>query len=105
LLEALDPRGAVARAAVQLLVADAIGDEPRANQGEERRELREDDRFLALLEHARELREERVELGALCSAVRGVEERRVASRLAQAEEGLEHVHRVRLALGPAFARQ
>ena len=63
-LEALDPRLAVARLAVEVLVGDALARRAARARREEAGELREDQRLVALLEDLGELREEHVELGA-----------------------------------------
>ena len=55
-LEAFDLFLTVARLAVEIFVSDAGAIEPRADDGEEAGELREDERFLAFFDHLFEMK-------------------------------------------------
>ena len=91
-LERVDARLAVARRAVEVLVADAGLVEAAAHDREQAGELREDQRLVALLAQLVELVEQHVELGAgLADALR-VEQAGMAGGLPQPQQRFEHVH-------------
>ena len=90
-LEALHARRAVARLAVEVLVDEAGRVQPRLQEREEARELREDERLVPLLDDLVEARHEDVELGARALRAPRVDEARVAGGLPQPQERLEHL--------------
>jgi len=90
-LELRDALAAVARAAVEMGVREAARVEPMPHRCEEARELPEDQRLVPFLDDFVEPLEEELELRARLAAAASIDQRRVASRLAQPQQRLVHV--------------
>ena len=88
-LEPRDAALAIARAPVEVLVGHLLLVEARAQDREQARELREDERLVPLVRRLEDLRHQHVELRGSVAAPRRVDEARVAGGLAQAQQRFE----------------
>ena len=91
-LEPLDARGAIAGASVEVLVGHAERVETRAEQREEARELREDERLVPFVDHLAEPRDQHVELRRRLVRAGRIDQPAVAGGLPQAQQRLEDLH-------------
>ena len=81
-LESLNPGGAIPGPAVEVLVGKPLLVEPIADDRQDARELREDEDLVLLLDDLSDRGDEHVELGAGLVDALGVDEPRMARRLA-----------------------
>ena len=91
-LKSLYRRLPVARVAIQILIRHLGCVQPLANNRQQARELREDQRLVPLLADLVQLLQQHVQLGAGLGPSPRVQQPGMARRLAQPEQGLQHVH-------------